>query len=32
MKKTYEKPTLRKHGKLTARTAQIVVSGVTIIQ
>lgn len=31
MKKTYEKPTLRKRGKLTARTAQIVVSGVTLI-
>ncbi|ESY89109.1 putative RiPP precursor [Mesorhizobium australicum] len=32
MKKTYEKPTLHKRGKLTARTAQIVVSGVTLIE
>ncbi|WP_189343773.1 MULTISPECIES: putative RiPP precursor [unclassified Mesorhizobium] len=32
MKKTYEKPTLRRRGRLTARTAQIVVSGVTVIR
>ncbi|MGY2991249.1 hypothetical protein ACVWWD_000056 [Mesorhizobium sp. URHB0026] len=32
MKKTYEKPTLHKRGKLTARTAQILVSGVTLIE
>lgn len=32
MKRTYEKPTLRKCGKLTARTAQLVVSGVTQIE